>query len=66
MELIAKECGFELIDIRSSPQGRVKGLYGIAQRCVELANSIGWYLFRANWPLLTAHIFVFKKRASEV
>jgi Methyltransferase domain len=61
MELIAKDCGFELIDIRWSPQGRVNGFYGIAQRCLELANRLGWSLFRARWPLLTSHTFVCKK-----
>lgn len=58
--LMAKH-GFELLDIRPAPQGRVPGAMGFAQRVLETINRVGWKLMDRNWPLLTAHTFVFRK-----
>jgi hypothetical protein len=64
MKALGDELGFDLIETRFTPQGRVGGLYGIAQRLLELANTIGWKCFRSKWPLLTSHTFVFRKRSA--
>jgi hypothetical protein len=61
MKVIAEQCGFDLLEVRFAPQGRLSGLYGIFQRLLEFINKIGWKLFRDKWPLLISHTFVFKK-----
>ena len=58
--LMAKH-GFELLDIRPAPQGRMGGMLGLAQVVLETINRVGWTLMGRSWPLLTAHIFVFRK-----
>ena len=59
-QLMAKH-GFDLLDIRPAPQGRVRGVIGLAQITLETINRVGWKMLRRSWPLLTAHIFVFRK-----
>jgi SAM-dependent methyltransferase len=59
-DLMAKH-GFELLDIRPAPQGRMPGVMGLAQRVLETINRVGWRLMGRSWPLLTAHTFVFRK-----
>ena len=61
MTELASRNGFELLEIRPAPQGRVSGLIGLAQICLELVNRVGWYLAGRRWPLLIAHIFVLRK-----
>lgn len=61
MGKLASRNGFDLLEIRPAPQGRVNGLMGIAQACLQSANRVGWRLAGGRWPLLTAHIFVFRK-----
>jgi hypothetical protein len=58
--LMAKH-GFELLDIRPAPQGRAGGVIGLVQVAVETINRGGWKLMGRSWPLLIAHIFVFRK-----
>ena len=59
--LMAKH-GFELLDIRPAPQGRMRGCHGSgANRVLETINRVGWRLMGRSWPLLTAHTFVFRK-----
>jgi SAM-dependent methyltransferase len=53
--------GFQLLEIRPAPQGRLGGLLGLVQVSLELVNKIGWRVFGTRWPLLTTHIFVFRK-----
>jgi SAM-dependent methyltransferase len=59
-QLMAKH-GFALLDIRPAPQGRVRGLMGLAQITLENINRVGWRMMGRSWPLLTAHTFVFRK-----
>jgi len=59
--LMAKH-DFELLDIRPAPQGRIPGVMGLAQRVLETINRGGWKVMGRGWPLLTAHIFVFRKK----
>ena len=54
--------GFDLEGVYPGPQGRSRGLTGIAQRLLEAANRIGWPIFGVRWPLLICHIFVLRKR----
>lgn len=53
--------GFQLLEIRPAPQGRLDGLVGFLQHALESVNKMGWLLFETKWPLVTSHIFVFKK-----
>ncbi len=64
MKLIAERHGFELLEIRPAPQGRVKGFYGVIQFLAGILNVAGWAGFRTSWPLLTSHTFVFRKRST--
>jgi len=59
-QLMAKH-GFALLDIRPAPQGRARGLMGLAQVTLENINRVGWRMMGRSWPLLTAHTFVFRK-----
>jgi hypothetical protein len=61
METLVRRYGFELLEIRPAPQGRDPGLRGLAQRTLEAVNRIGWAWAGRRWPLLIAHIFVFRK-----
>jgi SAM-dependent methyltransferase len=58
---LAARNGLEVIDIRPSPQGRFGGLLGVQQWVLEQINKVGWRLFGTTWPLVTTHIFVFRK-----
>lgn len=62
MRQLAAQAGFELAGIRFAPQGRMAGAYGAAQRSLEVVNRMGWHMFRSNWPLLTSHIYVIRKK----
>ena len=61
MEIMAHKNGFQLIEIRPVPQGRVGGLVGSVQICLEKVNRIGWSLMGLRWPLITTHTFVLRK-----
>jgi hypothetical protein len=61
MRTLVSRHGFDLLEIRPAPQGRARGLTGLAQRCLELVSRFGWHLMGERWPLLTAHIFVLRK-----
>lgn len=61
MEDLALRNGFELVEVRPAPQGRVRGMVGFVQICLEYVNRIGWSLMGIRWPLLPAHIFILKK-----
>lgn len=61
MKRIARKHGFDLIEIRFAPQGRMKGLYGTAQSLLECVNRVGWPLAKEAWPLMVSHIYVFRK-----
>lgn len=60
-EQLISRYGFRLLEIRPSPQGRLGGILGLAQRALESVNRIGWALLGRRWPLVTTHIFVFEK-----
>jgi cyclopropane fatty-acyl-phospholipid synthase-like methyltransferase len=60
-QLMAKH-GFELLEVRPAPQGRVRGVMGLAQVTLEAVNRAGWKTMGRAWPLLTAHTFVFRKK----
>jgi SAM-dependent methyltransferase len=62
MKLMAEQEGFDLVEIRFCPLGRVKGLYGLVQRIVEAINKLGWGISGSQWPLSVSHTFVFRKR----
>lgn len=59
-QLIARH-GFQLLSVRPAPQGRLGGLLGLVQVSLELVNKVGWFFLKTRWPLLTTHIFVFRK-----
>ncbi len=61
LETLAGRHGFELLEIRPAPQGRVAGWLGVVQAGLGLVNRLGWAVAGRRWPLLTAHIFVFRK-----
>lgn len=61
MKSIALRNNFELIDIKRSPQGNLGGLVGAIQSITNSINTIGWNLFKTNWPLSVSHTFIFKK-----
>ncbi len=61
MKTLAEEHGFELIEVRPAPQGREPGIAGLVQRALEAVNRAGWSLTGRRWPLVTSHIFVFRK-----
>jgi len=62
MNILAERAGLEVCDIRPAPQGRLEGMWGCIQVCLEAINRIGWFFFRTNWPLHTSHIFVMKRK----
>jgi 2-polyprenyl-3-methyl-5-hydroxy-6-metoxy-1,4-benzoquinol methylase len=53
--------GFRLLEIHPAPTGRFGGIHGAIQILLDHANKIGWKILRARWPLVTTHIFIFKK-----
>ena len=61
MQQIAERNGFTLLEIRVAPQGRAVGITGILQRILGAINWLGTSVMGVNWPLLTGHIFVFRK-----
>ena len=63
MTRIAGDNGFDLLEIRFAPQGRIKGFYGTAQSLLECVNRVGWLLWRESWPLMVSHIYVFRKKS---
>jgi len=56
--------GFEIVEIRPAPQGRLGGILGLIQVSLELVNKLGWRAWNTRWPLVTTHIFVFRKVSS--
>ncbi len=62
MRALLDRHGFDLVEVRRTPQGRGSGLTGAVQRVLDRVNTAGWALMRERWPLVTSHIFVFKKR----
>ena len=63
MKILAEQAGFEICEISPAPQGRLDGVLGLVQWCLENVNKLGWAAFRGHWPLLTSHIFVLRKMA---
>ena len=61
MRALTGRYGFELIEVRPAPQGRVEGWMQGVQAAMELVNRLGWSLLRGRWPGLTAHTFVLRK-----
>ena len=55
--------GFQVLEIRPAPQGRLGGFRGAAQILLEQINKLGWSALRTRWPLVTTHIFVCQKMA---
>jgi 2-polyprenyl-3-methyl-5-hydroxy-6-metoxy-1,4-benzoquinol methylase len=53
--------GFRLLEIRPSPETRLGGLTSLAQIVLDMANGVGWPLLGTRWPLVTCHVFVFRK-----
>lgn len=62
MRALMDRHGFGLLEVRRTPQGREPGLTGAAQRVLDKVNAAGWALMGEGWPLVTSHVFVFKKR----
>ncbi len=62
-QMIARH-GFEIVEIRPAPQGRLGGILGLIQVSLELVNKLGWRAWNTRWPLVTTHIFVFRKVSS--
>lgn len=60
-ERIIVDHGFELLDVRPVRQGRLGGMVGLVQIILELVNKAGWAVMGRRWPLVTTHIFVFRK-----
>jgi len=58
--VFASKNEFEAVEIRPAAQGRESGLMKPVQICLGLVNRIGWRLVGSRWPLLVAHIFVFR------
>jgi hypothetical protein len=63
MKIIAEQAGFEVVEVRPSPQGRYVGPLSLIQVGLENINKLGWLIFRTNWPLVTSHIFVLRVKA---
>jgi SAM-dependent methyltransferase len=61
MARIASDSGFELLEIGPGPQATEKGVTGILQAIALQVNKVGWAMFRHSWPLLTSHLFLFRK-----
>jgi SAM-dependent methyltransferase len=61
---VAERCGFEMVDLRPAPQGRLPGPNGVMQRVLEGVNKLGWASLGARWPLVTTHVFAFRKAGS--
>ena len=61
LEILISRHGFELLEIRPAPQGRERGVVGVAQAGLEVMNRLGWNLLGRKWPLLTSHIFILRK-----
>ncbi len=61
MKTLASRYGFKLLEIRPAPQGRSRGLLGLAQVCLESINRVGWHVAGVRWPFLISHVFVFRK-----
>jgi hypothetical protein len=61
-KMLAEKNGFELLEIRPAPQGRIGGFLGCVQVSLEIVNKVGWHLLGETWPLVTTHIFVMRKK----
>jgi len=61
MGIVAEQEGFQLVEIRPASQGVTGGLIGLAQKCLQAVNHIGWKLAGLRWPLITTHVFVLRK-----
>ena len=64
MEILARQTGFSLIDIRPASQGNVGGPTGLLQQALGAVNRVGYRVLGNRWPLVTAHVFVLKKVAA--
>jgi hypothetical protein len=62
MKLLAERAGLVVCEVRPAPQGRLGGMLGFIQTCLESINRLGWLILGADWPLHTSHIFVLKKK----
>ncbi len=62
MVSLAGANGFELLEIRPAPQGRLPGWRGLAQWMLETLNTIGWKISGKHWPLIVAHTFIFRRK----
>jgi len=61
MQKLTERHGFELLEIRPVPQGRLPGWTGVLQAVVSHVNKMGWAVFGTSWPLMVSHLFIFKK-----
>lgn len=61
MDVLAKNNGYEIAEIRRAPQGRIGGALGGLQMLLAAINRVGWFFVGKEWPLVTSHIFVLRK-----
>ncbi len=61
MRALTERHGFALLDIRPAPQGRARGITGLAQYTLECVNRLGGHVLGLRWPLVVGHLFVFRK-----
>ena len=62
MDTLLCRNGFERVDVRPAPQGRSGGWKTPVQIALEAVNRAGWRLAGIRWPLLTSHIFIYRKK----
>lgn len=61
MEILVNRYGFELISITPALQSRANDFSRYLQIVLERINKLGFFLIGPRWPLIIAHVFVFRK-----
>lgn len=61
MEILMHRHGFELVSIAPALQSRANNVTRYLQIVLERINKMGWFLMGQRWPLVIAHVFVFRK-----
>lgn len=61
MEILMNRHGFELVSIMPALQSRANDFSRYLQIVLERINKVGWFLIGSRWPLVIAHVFVFRK-----
>lgn len=62
MEILMNRHGFELVSITPALQSRANDFSRYIQIILENINKLGWAIVGRHWPLVIAHVFVFRKK----